>query len=136
MVEFVEGIVIETNDKMAKVKVNVHESCCNCGACMGESLLILNASNTIGAETGQHVSIVLKHNNAFIAVLVMYIMPVFMVLCGVLIGTLIAFFVKEPIMIPAFLCGVIFFVISIVIIKHFDAYFRADEGEVRIIKVN
>ena len=56
-----EGIVLECLDQgMAKVKTSRHNDCENCGACPGNSAIVLQARNPLKARPGQRVLVEVK----------------------------------------------------------------------------
>ena len=123
MVKEEEGIIIEISENnIAKVKVGRHNECKNCGACPGDSSVIIEAKNPIGAKTGQRISFQLKETNMLMAAFVVYIAPLVAVVIGVLIGQVIA--EKLGYSIRGFQIGggIITFILSLFNIKKFDKF--------------
>lgn len=81
-----EGIVIEVNGKMAKVKTSRHNDCANCGSCPGNSAAILDVRNPLGAKVGQKVIIELQEVNMLKAAFTVYMFPLMALLAGALAG--------------------------------------------------
>jgi len=63
-----EGVVVEVSGRIAKVKTSRHDDCENCGACPGNSAMILDVLNTMGAELGQRVLVKIQEINMLKAV--------------------------------------------------------------------
>jgi sigma-E factor negative regulatory protein RseC len=118
-----EGIVIEIfKDNMAKVKVGRHGECKNCGACPGDSALVIEAQNFIGAKAGQKVAFEMKETNMLMAAFVVYILPLIAIFVGVIVGQGVA--VKFGYFVQGFQIagGILAFILSIVNIKFFDKF--------------
>ena len=123
MVKEEEGIIIEIfENNMAKVKVGRHGECKNCGACPGDSALVIEAQNLIGAKAGQRVAFEMKETNMLMAAFVVYIAPLVAILIGVAIGQAIA--VKFGYSVRGFQIagGILTFILSILNIKIFDKF--------------
>lgn len=115
-----EGIVIEVNGSMAKVKASRHGDCKNCGACPGDGATVLEAKNPVGAKPGQHVIFEIKEANMLKAAFVVYIVPLIAIFLGALFGTWLAEKVGQSIKIFQIGSGLIAFVLSVLYIKLFD----------------
>jgi len=118
-----EGIIIEIfGNNIAKVKVGRHNECKNCGACPGDSSVVIEAKNSIGAKTGQRIAFEMKETNMLMAAFVVYILPLIAVVIGVLVGQVIA--EKFGFSVRGFQIGggILTFVLSIINIKVFDNY--------------
>jgi len=123
MVKEEEGIVIEIfGNNIAKVKVGRHNECKNCGACPGDSSVVIEAQNLLGAKTGQRVAFQMKETNMLMAAFVVYIAPLIEVTAGVLIGQVIA--EKFGFSVRGFQIGggILAFILSIMNIKIFDKF--------------
>jgi len=123
MVKEEEGIIIEISENnIAKVKVGRHNECKNCGACPGDSSVVIEAKNPIGAKVGQRISFRMKETNMLMAAFVVYIVPLVAVVIGVIVGQIIA--KKLGYSIKGFQIGggIITFILSMLNIKKFDKY--------------
>lgn len=122
-----EGIVLEViGGNLAKVKTSRHNDCENCGACPGNSAMVLEARNDIGAKPGQRVAIEVQEINMLKAAFIVYIMPLIAVFLGVVLGWKIALQLGyEPILFQL-AGGVTAFILSVVYIKFFDSSARMD----------
>lgn len=81
-----QGLVIEVNNDMAKIKVGRHNDCRNCGACPGNDSVIISANNKIGAKPGQRVAFEVKEDNVLKAAFVVFILPLIVAFIGALLG--------------------------------------------------
>jgi sigma-E factor negative regulatory protein RseC len=118
-----EGIIIELlKGNMAKVKVGRHGECKNCGACPGDSALIIEAQNSIGAKAGQKIAFEMKETNMLMAAFVVYIVPLIAILVGIIVGQAVA--LKFGYFVQGFQIagGILAFIISIINIKIFEKF--------------
>ncbi|MBZ9622770.1 SoxR reducing system RseC family protein [Clostridium sp. FP2] len=123
MVKEEEGIIIEILEgNMAKVKVGRHGECKNCGACPGDSALIIEAQNLIGAKAGQRVAFEMKETNMLMAAFVVYIVPLIAILLGVIAGQAIAMKFGYSVRGFQIVGGTLTFILSILNIKIFDKF--------------
>ncbi|MCB2310743.1 SoxR reducing system RseC family protein [Clostridium tagluense] len=123
MVKEEEGIIIEILEgNMAKVKVGRHGECKNCGACPGDSALIIEAQNLIGAKAGQRVAFEIKETNMLMAAFVVYIVPLIAILLGVIAGQAIAMKFGYSVRGFQIVGGTLTFILSILNIKIFDKF--------------
>lgn len=77
------GIVIDTHGDIAKVKLQKHSACGDCGACQHgvENMVIdIEALNEIHAETGDFVTVDLETANVLGAAFIVYVIPLVMFL--------------------------------------------------------
>ena len=81
-----EGIVIETSNSWARVKASRHSDCENCGACPGDSAMVMDVRNPLGAVTGQHVWVRVPEANMVKAAFIVFVLPLASVATGALIG--------------------------------------------------
>ena len=123
MVKEEEGIIIEiSQNNIAKVKVGRHNECKNCGACPGDSSVVIEAKNLLGAKKGQRIAFVVKETNMLMAAFVVYIAPLILVTLGIIVGQVIAG--KFGFSVRGFQIGggILTFIVSIINIKIFDKY--------------
>ena len=122
-----EGIVLQViAGNLAKVKASRHNDCENCGACPGNSAMVLEARNDIGAKPGQHVVFEVQEINMLKAAFIVYILPLIAVFIGVCLGWGLAVRLgSEPLWFQI-IGGVMAFVLSVVYIKYFDSSARFD----------
>ncbi|MBU3113749.1 SoxR reducing system RseC family protein [Clostridium lacusfryxellense] len=123
MVKEEEGIIIEiSQNNIAKVKVGRHNECKNCGACPGDSSVVIEAKNLLGAKIGQRIAFQIKETNMLMAAFVVYIAPLIVVAFGVYVGQVIA--KKFGFSVKGFQIagGILTFILSIINIKLFDKF--------------
>lgn len=83
------GLVIETLENTAKVRMQRHSSCAGCNACkMGssEKPIELEALNTPKAAVGQMVEVEMEHQHVLLAAFLMYVFPLLFLVVGVVVG--------------------------------------------------
>jgi len=122
-----EAIVLQVIEgNMAKIKASRHNDCENCGACPGNSAMVLEARNDIGAKVGQHVVFEVQEINMLKAAFIVYILPLIAVGIGVLLGLRLAEHLgRDPLWFQV-AGGALTFVLSVVYIKYFDSSARFD----------
>ncbi|MCD6328543.1 SoxR reducing system RseC family protein [bacterium] len=87
-----KGLVIETNGELAKVRTKRAEACGMCqarGFChpFGEKENYVEVENTIGADVGQEVLLLMQSSSLVSASFVLYLVP----LCCVVLGAVSGF---------------------------------------------
>ena len=123
MIKEEEGIVIEIlQDNMARVKVGRHGECKNCGACPGDSALVMEAENSIGAKTGQKIVFQMKETNMLMAAFVVYIVPLIAIFLGIIAGQVLAEKIGYSVQSFQVGGGILAFALSVVNIKVFDKF--------------
>ncbi len=83
------GQVMEQSGDFIKVKLQRHDACNHCNACTAgveTEEMILEAENLCQAKPGDLVEISLEESNFLLAVLIVYIIPLFGLLIGLGIG--------------------------------------------------
>lgn len=119
-----EGVVLEIIGNLAKVKTSRHNDCENCGACPGNSAMVLEALNTVGAKPGQRVAVEVQEINMLKAAFIVYILPLIAVFVGALLGGIFAQKIGNESIWFQVMGGIIAFVLSVVYIKYFDSAAR------------
>lgn len=122
-----EGVVIQTDGNTAKVKASRHNDCKNCGACPGDSAMVVDTMNPLGAKPGQRVVFEIREVNMLKAAFVVYILPLVSVFIGALVGGLIAKKSGQGIITFQVVGGIVAFALSIIYIKFFDKAADKDE---------
>lgn len=114
------GIVLEASESFAKVKVNRHGDCSNCGACPGDSAMVIDAKNKICAKPGQRVLLKIPEFNVIKAAFIVYMLPIIAAVLGFLSGYGISVEtgLNKTIFEAAF--SIMFFIAASLIIKMFD----------------
>ncbi len=83
------GLVVQTLDSTAKVRMQRHSSCAGCNACkMGaeENPIELEALNPKKAIQGQMVEVEMEHEHVLLAAFLMYVVPLIFLVVGVIVG--------------------------------------------------
>ena len=129
-----EGIVLECLDQgMAKVKTSRHNDCENCGACPGNSAIVLQARNPLKARPGQRVLVEVKEVQMLKAAFVVYVLPLFLSLAGIILGAILAGYLGMGDQWLTVGGGLLFFMVAVMYIKYFDASARKDTAKQPII---
>jgi len=121
-----EGVVIQIDGNMAKVKSNRHGDCKNCGACPGDNATVLDVQNPLGAKPGQRVVFEMKETNMLKAAFVVYILPLIAILLGSLGGMWLAEKMGQSEKIFQIGGGLIAFILAILYVKIFDKSTNSD----------
>jgi len=124
MRELIEGLVIEVDKNIAKVKLTGHSGCENCGSCSGQNEGIQSAHNSIGAKPGQRVFIKVENNNFLKAAFIMFVLPLLVIVTGLIIAELSSGILQISSVIPDTMGVVIGGVISVLTVKHFDKHIQ------------
>lgn len=83
------GLVVQTLDSTAKVRMQRHSSCAGCNACkMGakDNPIELEALNPKKAIQGQMVEVEMEHEHVLLAAFLMYVVPLIFLVVGVIVG--------------------------------------------------
>mgnify|MGYP001031529806 CR=1 FL=1 len=83
------GLVVQTLENTAKVRMQRHSSCAGCNACkMGaeENPIELEALNPKNAVQGQMVEVEMEHEHVLLAAFLMYVVPLIFLVVGVIVG--------------------------------------------------
>ena len=85
-----DGVVVAVDGLIAKVKTSRHNNCENCGACPGNSAIVLDAQNPVGAKAGQRVEIEIREAGMLKAAFVVFLLPLMAVFAGVMAAGYVA----------------------------------------------
>ncbi len=121
-----EGIVIEVQGDLARVKTSRHNDCENCGACPGNSAIVLDARNPLGAKPGQRVAIEIQEINMLKAAFIVYVLPLIAAFAGAVTGNWLADRLGYEAVWFQIGGGLIFFVVAILYIRFFDRSSRSN----------
>ncbi|WP_027701408.1 SoxR reducing system RseC family protein [Metaclostridioides mangenotii] len=85
------GFIVEIVDEVtAKVQMQKHSACANCGKCATVSSeskeIFVEVDNTYGAKVGDHVEVNMENINVIKATAIVYVLPLIALLVGT-IGT-------------------------------------------------
>lgn len=129
-----EGIVVEIQGDLAKVKAMRHGDCKNCGACPSDDATVLMVRNPIDAKPGQKVSFEMKQDNMLKAAFVVYILPLVAIFIGVGLGYYVSRYTRFNEIICQILGVGISIVISVIAIKKYDTLTAKNVNSLPVIK--
>lgn len=115
-----QGLVLAVNNGMVKVRVGRHAKCSGCGACAGSEQIVIEAVSKLKVKPGQRVCFTLRDESMLKSAFVVFIMPLILTAIGAGLGYLVADGIgigKNIIMVTG--C-VIFFLLSLGLIKFYD----------------
>jgi sigma-E factor negative regulatory protein RseC len=121
-----EGVVIQIQGDMARVKTSRHNDCENCGACPGNSAIVLDARNPLGAKPGQRVAIEIQEINMLKAAFIVYVLPLVAAFAGAVAGSWLADRVGYEALWFQMGGGLALFAVAILYIKFFDHNSRSN----------
>lgn len=121
------GIVVEIDGKIAKVRASRHGDCDNCGACPGDSAMVVDAQNPISAKAGELVAFEIPEANMLQAAFVVYIMPLIAIFIGALLGGIIANRFGQTVNSFRIVGAIVVFVLSVIGIKLYDKFVKSNE---------
>lgn len=134
-----QGYIVEIVDSVtAKLKLKRHFACASCGKCATtseEKYIIVEADNTIGAKVGDRVEVNMETVNVLKAAFIAYTIPLLALLLGT-VGTfygLKAINIKNNVEIISGGAGLIFTILSFLILKKNDKKFRESKEYIPIV---
>lgn len=128
-----EGIVIEIDGKISKVRMGKHSNCKDCGACPGSDAAIITADNRIGAKLGQRVSVELQESNVLIGAFVIFVLPLIFIFIGITTGKELGGLLGASEIISEFIGGGAFSIVVIAVIKLFDQFVAKKDKDIPVI---
>lgn len=134
MKEFMEGVVIQSEGKIAKVRTSIHSDCDHCGMCPGNNAMIIDVTNEMGAGVGDRVLVENKTMNGLLAALIMFLLPLLAVVLGIVLGYYLSFrfMVSAKVLMSA--GGVIFGLITLYFIRRLDKSLQSEKPTIVKIK--
>lgn len=108
-----EGVIIETDGKIAKVRVGRHENCTACGACASAKNVVIEARNEVGAKIGERVKFIAPKENIILGAFMVFVFP--LVFAG--FGAVVSYYCISEYIIQT---TALFFVISLFFVKMYD----------------
>jgi len=83
-----EGIVASVKDEITEVQIISHSECCSCSAkAVCSPNKIVHTSNKINAKVGDKVQIKISGDSLLKTSMILYGLPLFFLISGILIGT-------------------------------------------------
>lgn len=132
------GIIVSVNENRAKVKLQRQTSCGDCKACkLGRTdiNIEIDAINSVNAKIGDHVEIDMEHQSFLIAAFIVYALPLFALIGGILIGN--AVLSKSGMIeykdIGSGLFGLLLTAITFIVIRSREKSFKSNKKFVPII---
>lgn len=119
------GIVRQQQGKKARVSIQRHAACGDCGAChVGKDKMTMEALayNEIGAEVGALVEVEMQFANVLKASMIAYGIPLVVFIAGAIFG----YYLLNPMLgagespIPAFVTGIVLTAITYMAIRIMD----------------
>lgn len=126
MVKRQEGVVLEVTGKTAKLKASRHNNCESCGACPGNSALVLEAKNPVGALPGQRVEFEIREAGMLKAAFIVFVLPLAAAFIGGISGGMLAANAGYDAQLPEIIGGVLSFGLAVMYIKYVDVSIRSD----------
>lgn len=83
------GLVVEVVEDKAKIKMQRHTACGDCGACQASESqlkLTIEAENNIGAKPGDFVEVDMETLDFLSATIIVYLFPLLALMVGILGG--------------------------------------------------
>lgn len=83
------GLVVELVDNKAKIRMQRHTACGDCGACQvgpNQLKLVLEAENVVGAKPGDMVEVDMETLDFLSAAIVIYLYPLIALIAGIFGG--------------------------------------------------
>jgi len=119
-----EGIVLELRGEYALVRPTAHTGCDSNYCCQGEGVqkIHLEMKNEINAVVGDRVIFKAREGDMLIAAFIVFILPFILVFLGVVLGYNMSELFRINATVTAIVGGIVFFVISIIIIKMCENY--------------
>jgi sigma-E factor negative regulatory protein RseC len=136
MRDLVEGIVIEANAEIAKVKLNRHNSCSSCGLCRGADAEVLDVQNILDTKPGQRVILEFKEVNMLKAAVIIFALPLIAIMAGLLLGYYFSLVFEISIILSMTIGAVFFGLLAVLVIKHFDKFLQSSAADMtKIVKL-
>ncbi len=131
----IEGVVVEADSGNAKVRVSRHGDCSNCGACPGDSALLLDAVNGLGAAPGQHVFLEMPDTGMVKSAFVVFTLPLLAILAGAMAGYGASSFLGDAKTALEALGATLFFALAVLYIRRFDRAAARRPAKATIVQV-
>ena len=116
----VEGIVVEADGELVKVRIKHHGECSHCGACGGDLAMLLDARCEGGASVGDRVFLELPETDGLKSAFVVYLLPLLAAAGGWFAGVLATGFFKSDAQWPQIALCVAAVIGSLLYLKRYD----------------
>ena len=131
-----EGIVVEANGELVKVRVKHHGECSHCGACAGDMALLLDARCPGGASVGDRVLVDVPATEGLKSAFVIYVLPLLGAAAGWGAGLFIAWLMKSETQWPSIALCVAGVVCSLLYLGRYDKLVAARTGLPNAVRCN
>ena len=121
-----EGLVLEVEGEMAKIKVGRHNDCKACGGCAGTDHIILDAVNKIDAQPGQRIAFEMCETSIVRGAFMVFVLPLIAAALGAFAGWQAGEAWGYDLVHAALVGGVIVFALSLVVVKLYDRSMARD----------
>lgn len=123
------GEVIEIEGSIAKIKFTRTSACGKCKICgfkEGDSEVVIETENTLGAKVQDRVEVSVAPGNVLKASAYAYIFPLVMLIIGLVLGYITGNAIKifENPEIFAAICGIVLTAVSFIVIKITEPYIK------------
>lgn len=135
MKDSIEGVVIEVNAEIAKVRLSRHSNCSHCGMCQGADAVVLDAPKPHDMKPGQRVILEIKDSNMLKAAFTVFILPLIAIAVGIYLGYFFSSIFNILDILPIIICVVVFGLAAILAIKRLDMSLQTSGDKPKIVKV-
>ncbi len=115
-----QGLVLEVENNIAKIRVGRHQDCSSCGACASAQNLVIEAVNKLGAKPGQRVRFEMQDTNVLQGAFMVFVMPLLAAALGGFLGWRVSEMWGLDLTQAAVIGAVVLFLISLIGVKFFD----------------
>ena len=122
------GVVVELKGEVAMVKLSKHSECAECGSCLGDNALVLEALNALGAAVGDKVVVEVEGDSLVLSAFVVYAMPLLAVVAGCVLGHYVSLLTRNGEIVMQVICGLLLFGLSLAYVRRFDKALKAKQG--------
>lgn len=118
------GVVMETRGTLALVKPMSHLNCDSGHCCQGDGVqkVVLEMNNETNASVGDKVIFEAKEVGMMTVAFMLFVMPLILAFLGAGVGYYLSGLFEINSNLAAITGGILFFVISLLIVKVFDRY--------------
>lgn len=114
------GRVVALDGAVATVRVGRHAECSSCGACGGARQAVVEAENAAGAAIGDAVRFEFREQSVILGAFMVFVWPLIFAAFGGALGFLAAPSIDASVDSSATGGAVLFFLLSLVVVKKFD----------------
>lgn len=127
------GKIVELAGDLATVRVGRHETCTACGACGGARQVVVKAVNKAGAKVGDEVRFEFLEEKMLLGAFMVFVWPLIFAAVGAAFGFLLAPSLDADIDSSAIGGAIVFFLLSLFLVKKFDKKAAANSAAKPVI---